>query len=326
MIIPMPDAVLQAQIDIVKQRFHLFINQPAAYRDLVGKGLAFQNSANVSEKLGVAQLGLISLELFQAAISGGGEYRMDGIQLMWDRLAAAGIVSKVFAFMPGAFADHVLDRFRLAKHLADDTFDNLFWPAASLLGRYASSVVAIDVDKEGDVFRGSGFILHLRQPLLVTCRHNVDPSEGIAVQNITTASSLPIAAPQFALHESFDLAIAYLDGAISGPLLRPGLPPSVFDATFTLGYPAVPHAKSGLVGHRGELNGTAELYQSRCPVLLISNLVSPGSSGCPVLSADGHCLGMTIQWLEGDYSQGAARFSAALPIDAIVAFANSYRP
>jgi hypothetical protein len=45
------------------------------------------------------------------------------------------------------------------------------------------------------------------------------------------------------------------------------------------------------------------------------------------LLGDGHCADMTIQWLEAEYGQGVARFSATIPVDQIVAFARaSYLP
>lgn len=55
-------------------------------------------------------------------------------------------------------------------------------------------------------------------------------------------------------------------------------------------------------------------------VLIISNLVAPGSSGGPVLDRAGRCVGMTIQWLEGEYEgAGYSKFSAAMPKSVIVA-------
>ena len=94
-----------------------------------------------------------------------------------------------------------------------------------------------------------------------------------------------------------------------------------FDEVFTLGFPKVPGAHPTLVGHRGEVNGRAGIYLDKSPALLISNIVSPGSSGCPGLTREGLCVGMTTRWLEAPDEQGGARFSAALPSDALTAFA-----
>ncbi|HEX8467842.1 MAG TPA: serine protease [Allosphingosinicella sp.] len=321
MIFPTPDAVLESQVERVEQRFRLFLAEPEAFLSLVARGLTFQASTHPSEKLGLAKLGFFSLEILQAMISGGSEYRMESISFIWDRLVAAEVVAKAFAHLPGAFADHILDRSKLAQHLGDNTFVNLFWPPSSLVRRYATSVIAIDVLKDGSAYRGSGFILHVNGPLLVTCKHNVDPAEKIEIQQLSNAAGGTLPLLEFNLHEKFDLAIARLSSDVAEPHFRAGPKPHIFDSTFTIGYPNVPHAEAGVVGHRGEVNGFAQLYLTRCPIVLISNLVSPGSSGGPVLSSDGHCLGMTVQWLEGEYEGGQARFSAAIPVREIVAFA-----
>lgn len=84
-----------------------------------------------------------------------------------------------------------------------------------------------------------------------------------------------------------------------------------------IGYPLVPRTESVFFGHGKEVNGRAHLWVERCPVLVISNLVSPGSSGRPVLIRDGQCVGITINWLEdrlhGPEETERMRFSAALP-------------
>ena len=93
----------------------------------------------------------------------------------------------------------------------------------------------------------------------------------------------------------------------------------MFDEVYTLGYPNVPGAMPVLMGHRGEVNAVADLYLQKSPAIIISNLVAPGSSGCPVITADGRCVGMTISWLEGEADGGArTRFSAALPAASIL--------
>jgi len=324
MIFPFPDSILQSQIKLAEERFGLLIADSGRFTSIVAAGLAYQGSSHLSEKLALAGQGMMSIELFQAMMSGENGYKLEGLSLIWERLVSSGLLVRIFIHLPGVFADHMVDQQKLASHLRDDIFANLFRPVSFLGKRYAGSVLAIDVEKSGESYRGSGFLLQVDdRNLLVTCRHNVDPEEGIEVTSIATASGWPVDIAAFAFHERFDLAVADLNAPVPGSHFRPGPRPKVFDDAFTLGYPRVPQAESGILGHRGEVNGAAELYALRCPILLISNLVSPGSSGCPVLANDGHCLGMTIQWLEAEYGDGRARFSAAIPADEIVAFAQS---
>ena len=126
---------------------------------------------------------------------------------------------------------------------------------------------------------------------------------------------------KIALSDRYDIAVAPLAHDVAGPCFALSDLVEVFDEVFTLGFPMVPRAESVLVGHRGEMNGRAKLYIEQCPALLISNLVSPGSSGGPALTRDGHCVGMTINWLEGEWGRQEKlekmRFSAALPAELV---------
>ena len=266
-------------------------------------------------------MGFFSLELFQAMICGGQSFMPMYVSIVWDRLLAAGIVFKALAFVIGQpFADHQIDEQRLHLHLNDGTFINLFASPARLLDRYQHAVASVDVTKGGDQFRGTGFVVRHRQRLcFVTCKHNVDASKGVTVEAITSSSGKRLHHGPFEISEAYDIATARLESSIEGPCFAFSDLVEVFDEVFTLGYPYVPRVDSMLVGHRGEMNGRANLYVERCPALIISNLVSPGSSGGPVLTRDGHCVGMTINWLEGEWGQREKlermRFSAALPAE-----------
>jgi S1-C subfamily serine protease len=110
------------------------------------------------------------------------------------------------------------------------------------------------------------------------------------------------------------VAIVPVIGVVpAGPILSLRDDLEVFDEVYTLGFPHVPCAISHAVGHRGEVNGFANLFLGGSDIILISNLVSPGNSGGPVLDRDGFCVGMSIKWLEGEWDGEKARFSAALP-------------
>lgn len=321
MIFPVPESIFAPQVALVEQRFQLLRHNPAAFYALVEQGLAHNQVRAAKEKAALVPMRFFSFELFHAMLSGGEDYKIESLDFIWQRLLATRILVPTFTYIQGIFADHLFDWNALSQHLNDETFANLFWPPSSLATRYASSVLAVDVKKNGEDFRGSGFALMLDTPVIVTCRHNVDPSEGIEVKGLESASGAIIPAPSFAVHPTFDIAVALAPVGLANPYLRPGAPPKMFEPTFTLGYPNVPGSDSILVGHRGEVNGEAHLYLNQCPVLLFSNLVSPGSSGCPVLTEDGHCVGMTIQWLEADYGGASVRFSAAIPINEIETFA-----
>lgn len=266
-------------------------------------------------------MGLFSSELFQAMICGGESYKPMIVSILWDRLFDAGVVIRTFpASQHGLLLDHQINERLLLWHLRDDTFANLFASPARLPERYAHAVAAVDVIKNDNYFRGTGFVVqHGGMQCFVTGKHNVDPAEGIKLEAVTSAAGETLSLRDMILSDRYDIAVAGLADDIQGPCFALSDTVEVFDEVFTLGYPLVPRADSILLGHRGEMNGRANLYMEQCAALLISNLVSPGSSGGPVLTRDGHCVGMTINWLEGQWGDKdkleTMRFSAALPAE-----------
>lgn len=242
----------------------------------------------------------------------------------WDKLIQAGIIVKYFKQDFFMFGHYYVDQIILTNHLNERTFINIFFGPSFFYNRYSNSIVSIDVkDKNGDDFRGSGFFtgkiydnINIAQIyFIITCRHNVENKNSLT---IATASGICANVIEIVLSDRIDLAI------VSASICLPDYPIAletnvdVFDETYTIGFPRVPRAHSTLLGHRGEVNALANRYAEGDRVLVISNLVSPGSSGCPVLDRGGRCVGMTINWLEERYlddqgGESTARFSAAIP-------------
>lgn len=264
------------------------------------------------------KLSLLSEGTFEALMGGGQSFKPMMVTYLWEHLVRARLFVRQMRAEPGLMADHQVDQRKLFQHLRDGTFPNIFLPTSALHERYSAAVVAVDVVlASGNESRGSGFITrdeHERR-WLITCRHNVDPDAGISVQKMTTGAGVEITVGPAWLSPDFDIAVFPLVTDLNSHSLVLLNEAIVFEEVYTLGFPQVPGALPILLGHRGEVNGRASMYMQRCEVLIISNLVSPGSSGCPVLNRDGRCIGMTIQWIEGEWEDQKARFSAALPSD-----------
>jgi len=308
--------------EVAERWFKIRFLNPENFEERLRAGLRFSGTDQYeTNKIELTRtLGLFSYELFQAMICGGESFKPLLVSIVWDRLVEAGLMLNSVPVAPGGrpFATHQINQRALAEHLNDGTFANLFASPSRLPITYAGAVVAIDVLKDGTPYRGTGFIVAAdEQQLLITCKHNVDPAEGVTIKEITAASGGGVDVGEFILSERYDIAVAPLRRRVTDRCFVLADKAEVFEEVFTLGYPLVPRAESLLLGHRGEVNGHANLYVEKCPALIISNLVSPGSSGGPVLSRDGHCVGMTINWLEGERlgeeKLERMRFSAALP-------------
>ncbi|URK88294.1 serine protease [Rhizobium sp. RCAM05350] len=305
-----------AAIHLAEKRLRIFLNDREEAERLIRLGLPFKGAHDVDKKIDLFKANYFSHEMFEALMCGGEGYRPAPIEFVWNKLCKRRIFHKITGHLPGAFADQAVNPALLLKHIHDDTFHNLFLPPSGLLDRYKGAVAAIDVLKNGDERRGSGFIVQLiNRPdqVLITCRHNVDPDDGITDIRVSTEGGAELSVKTAHISSEYDIALMELRQPVQGTVFRLGSTATVFDEVYTLGFPHVVGAFPLLTGHRGEINGFAELFLEKCPAILISDLVSPGSSGGPVLNRDGSCIGMTMRWLESESEGGKTRFSAALP-------------
>lgn len=316
--------IYQDQFALVETRFLQLFENPAAFQEIVARGLKFMHAPNADSKVELIKSNFFSEELLQAMICGGAPYKTSPIHYIWGRLIEHQIVIRATGHMPGAFVDHHLVLPLLLEHLRANTLANIFAPPSAIINRYADAIVAIDVETaSGNKSRGTGFFAapNAGPTLLYTCKHNVDPESGIKIMRITTAGGKSVEFGETLCHVSEDIAVIAVRGFDPPePYFRFRSEVDIFDEVYTLGYPKVPCAETKVVGHRGEVNGSGKLYLGGSDIILISNLVSPGNSGGPLLDRDGFCIGMSIKWLEGEWEGERARFSAALPASLLELF------
>lgn len=311
---------------LVCERLPLALQDGPAFRELVAAGLRFRGDQQVENRLKLLDgLSFFSLAMFEALISGGAPYKSGPVNYLWECLERSGVVVATMGSFDTGYATHSLNKPQLKNLVDTRTLPNVFRPPSDLPNYYGGALMAVDVVKRGDPYRGSGFLTYTAiGPSVLTCKHNIDPADGITEHVVTDAEGRTVRCDAPILSEALDVAVLPLAEPLGERIpICLTLDVETFDEVFTLGFPQVPGALPTLVGHRGEVNGRAQIYLDRSPALLISNIVSPGSSGCPVLTPYGLCVGMTTRWLEAEAAQGGARFSAALPSDALLTFLRS---
>lgn len=80
-----------------------------------------------------------------------------------------------------------------------------------------------------------------------------------------------------------------------------------------MGYPTTPNVlTSPLMVHRGEINASVQSYLQPGSFILISNPVSPGSSGGPVMNIYGEVVGLVSSAFEEKTDYGIISIQAAL--------------
>jgi S1-C subfamily serine protease len=184
--------------------------------------------------------------------------------------------------------------------------------------------VAIEVVKGEDIHVGTGFFVNsgVHGAVLVTAKHNIDPDEGVSVRGLVGASgSRYQIKSEWIRHSTADLAFVPIELRGEPDPINLASSSEILEQTITLGFPKVSTADDAyLLAHRGELNAKIKSYQDQSEYLLISNIVSPGSSGSPVLNMDGEAIGLVVRSLETRHEGGINTVSSAVPAQAIAQF------
>ncbi|WCK01539.1 S1 family peptidase [Agrobacterium tumefaciens] len=245
------------------------------------------------------------------------------------KLVEWGIVTDQSIFGPKAYVSYSWNKKRIAHLIMLNVIDNILFSSAYVANKYRGSIPAIYVRKGGDDYTGTGFLSTIvggNKHVIVSAKHNVDPSDGIEFHSLSQpeGNTYKPTSGKWILHSTLDLALLEVTFSHTAiPLFAVGLP-SVLQRTITLGYPRIATtADTYLLAHGGELNAVVDTYYGE-KRLIISNLVSPGNSGGPVLDEAGLCLGAVVNSLETKHDGGIEKASSAIPAHEILRFITPY--
>lgn len=297
------------------------------YRQLVTDHLS--TSPEFQQRKSLLELGYFSgmdfLQLIHAC-GGGRGTNSQVLTPLLNQLVDWMLVSDLGVVLPNALVRYQWNKQRIATFIALKILDNVLLGPSYVAQKYRQSVPAILVKKGQDEFTGTGFLAtnkaNATKHLIVTAKHNVDPTEGITFSELRSpeAGSYRKLAQAWILHPSADLAAMPVECSEPPIPIYPVGKARVLARTITLGYPRIATAADTYVlAHQGELNAVVTGFDKQ-DYLIISNAVAPGNSGGPVLDESGICVGMVVRSFETKHEGGVSYANAALPATAILNF------
>lgn len=255
------------------------------------------------------------------------------VQVLVKRAIEWSLISEM---IPNMAVAYMFNEARILELASKDILKNVLIDQPEyLVESYKHSILAIHVEKDKTPYIGTGFLALVRsrdhaRKVLITAKHNIDPADGISVEQLENPYGLQIQASElhWHLHPTYDLAASELPpSAEAKKFLQITDFAPVLSETVTLGFPRVPTAdKLLLLAHRGEINANVTSYLRPGPYLLISNAVGPGNSGSPVVARSGLVVGMVTEAFESTETFGMLRMQAALNSSAIIEFLNTQFP
>ncbi len=207
--------------------------------------------------------------------------------------------------------------------------DNVIVGPSLIVQKYANSIPAIVVERGGEQFTGTGFLVSDPNKRdffgILTAKHNVDNSSGLKFIDFVSQNDVLFKSDSenWLLSPDNDLAFMPLKNKMNAiPIYVMGSP-IILSSVISLGYPKIATTdKNYLLAHRGEINAIVNSYFGDRRII-ISNSVSPGSSGGPILDDAGFCVGAVVSSFESFHDGGKNIANAAIPSDDILKFMRS---
>ncbi|MEP2943961.1 MAG: serine protease [Hyphomicrobiales bacterium] len=185
--------------------------------------------------------------------------------------------------------------------------DNVVFGPEYMVNSRRKAVPAINVKlPSGDSHCGTGLLVQyssksIMQKAILTNRHVL---QGNEIVDIIADGFVYVTSDKPRLCDFADLAVIPVedrDMPISFTLAPKA---RLLSSVITVGYPLIPTAaEQYALCHKGEINGLIKDIHGQ-EFLAISNHVSPGNSGGPLLSEEGYCVGVVTQSGVGDFGSG----------------------
>ncbi|MET3854413.1 serine protease [Rhizobium sp. OAE497] len=287
----------------------------------------FANTPDWGHKQHFLKAGLFSGLDFTIMVHASGQSQstqIQPLQFMLSKLVEWGLVTDSELLRTDAYR-YTWQSNRIDGFLKLGIADNILLGPSYIAEKYKKSVPAIYVRKGDQEYTGTAFLTSLgdEKRYVVTAAHNLmddrDPVDFLGFGGEFSGSYKALSS-DWIFDADLDAAfipVAGPDDAVPVHLLGEA---RTLAQTISLGYPTIATTvTSHLLAHRGELNAVVK-DRLGGRKLIVSNLVSPGSSGGPILDECGLCIGMVIRSLEFRHETGINSVNAGVPALEVVDF------
>jgi V8-like Glu-specific endopeptidase len=189
------------------------------------------------------------------------------------------------------------NQFYFAKELSKKQSSSIFWLIPALGSEflhhiYSKLIVHISgKNGNGDNVSGTGIIIH--ENFILTCGHVIKEMK-IDEDQMFFDKEFKIVCQK--AHDTIDVGVIKVDKQLTRPDGLGFQNPKIAETVYTIGYPKVPMSKTAsLIMQKGEVTNEGIETTFHHHLFLYSAIARPGNSGGPIISEDGHVIGIVSE-------------------------------